>query len=132
MLRHPRHPFLLLPLFALLTGSCGDQASPLVTYPVRGQVFYAGGQPVKAGTIEFRSLAEPTLSAQGEIQPDGTFTLTTLYREKKLPGAMEGTHAVTVILSQPQGRSFELVPLPEPLTVQPNEQNLFRITLRKP
>jgi hypothetical protein len=73
---------------------CGsDSSAPPAgsTVPIKGKVTFKG-QPVTGGDIQF----EPTDSgrpANGKIQPDGTFTMTTF---KEGDGAVPGTHRVAV------------------------------------
>lgn len=64
----------LLPLLGLLIG-CGESF-----YPVRGRVTFEDGTPLTQGTVVFESLGKPgpeTISARGEIQPDGSYELST-------------------------------------------------------
>jgi hypothetical protein len=77
-------------LAASLVG-CGSGSG--ASAPVRGKVV-AGGQPVTGGTLTFSPLAQDSVarSAQGEIQPDGTFELTT---ERPGDGAAIGKHQVS-------------------------------------
>jgi hypothetical protein len=72
-----------------LTG-CGD-SNPR-TYPVRGKLVFADGEPVQTGLVEFRETASGT-SARGTVAADGSFTLTTFAPDD---GALPGTHQVTV------------------------------------
>lgn len=72
---------------------CGQtsSATPLLTVPVKGKVSYKG-QPLTRGTILF----EPEgmgKDGHGEVQPDGTFVLTTY---KPGDGAVIGAHRVAV------------------------------------
>jgi hypothetical protein len=75
-------------------GGCGSSPSgpPAgATIPVKGKVTYRG-KPLTRGTITF----EPTdagRDANGAIQSDGSFTLTTF---KDGDGAIPGTHKVKV------------------------------------
>jgi hypothetical protein len=73
-------------------------------YPVEGQVQWKDGAPAKeiAGSLVFFELAEKQTSAQGIIQPDGTFRLTTLNPND---GAAAGEHTVLLIEvgRKPQG-----------------------------
>jgi hypothetical protein len=79
--------------FLLLTlVGCGSSTpTGARTSPVQGKVTYKG-QPLTKGTVTF----EPDGAGKegsGEIQPDGTFVLTTY---KKDDGAVIGTHRVMV------------------------------------
>lgn len=71
---------------------CGSGEDPRpATVPVQGKVTYQG-QPVPKGTITFQSASGE--SAVGEIQPDGTYTLST-FKEKD--GAIPGAHKVMIV-----------------------------------
>ena len=69
-------------------GSAADVAS---TFPVKGKVTYKG-QPLTGGSITFES-EENGRESHGNIQPDGTFVLTTF---KEGDGAPAGVHRVAV------------------------------------
>lgn len=81
--------FASLGLFVVALG-CSDR---LATYPVKGKVQFATGGPVHVGTVELKS-REHGIHARGEIQMDGTFTLTTY-----MPGdgAVQGVHDCVVV-----------------------------------
>jgi prepilin-type N-terminal cleavage/methylation domain-containing protein len=63
------------------------------TYPVRGQVVFENGTPVRMGTVECKSTLLKT-NATGTIAQDGTFSLTT-YKEND--GAVAGLHKCVVV-----------------------------------
>ncbi len=71
---------------ALVVSGCGGGPS---TVPVSGKVTYQG-KPLEFGTVMFQAESGPI--AKAEIQPDGTFTLTT----DGDPGAVVGMHQVRV------------------------------------
>ena len=73
----------------VLTG-CSDQ---LRTYPVSGKVRFANGGVVHVGTVELKS-REHKVQARGQIQSDGSFTLTTY---KDGDGAVAGMHDCVVV-----------------------------------
>ncbi|WP_428306932.1 hypothetical protein [Lacipirellula sp.] len=78
-----------LTLFAALTSfGCGGSGPSLA--PVSGKVLL-DGQPLTTGQV----LTQPTAGrgANGAIQSDGTFTLSS----GREPGAMVGTHQVAVV-----------------------------------
>jgi hypothetical protein len=61
-----------LPLMLCATG-CGP-----ALYPVGGKVTLANGTPLTAGMVVFESKdAQPPVTARGEIQPDGSYQLST-------------------------------------------------------
>ncbi len=76
-------------LFASTVG-CSDR---LTTYPVAGTVQFTTGGLVHIGTVELKS-REHGVQARGQIQPDGSFTLTT-YQEGD--GAVAGIHDCVVV-----------------------------------
>ena len=91
-----------------LLGCGSDQSRTAI---VRGKLTYKG-KPVPSGTINFIPASGP--AAAGEIQADGTYTLTTY---KAGDGAVTGKHAVVIVAMQdmsnrlPEDRS----PLPAPI-----------------
>ena len=88
---HIQRILLGLALPALLLAGCGPSGSPVGK--VQGKVV-SGGQPVTGGTITFTPVAEvaDARPATGEVQPDGTFVLTT---QKEGDGAAVGKHQVS-------------------------------------
>lgn len=77
----------VLLLLAASTG-CGEKTDAV---PVAGKVSYKG-EPLKNGTVMFIPDGGGT-AATGEIQPDGTFKLTTF---RKDDGAVPGDYTVVV------------------------------------
>jgi hypothetical protein len=76
---------------SLATG-CGNYKAK--TYPAGGRVTFQNGTEVTSGTVSFRPLeGELKTSARGEIQPDGSFELTTFTAGD---GALPGRHEVLV------------------------------------
>jgi len=67
--------------------------TPVATHPVAGTVLLANGSPAGGGVIKFRTTSETgeTVKAHGQIQPDGSFQLTTF---EDGDGALEGDHQV--------------------------------------
>jgi hypothetical protein len=86
-------------LGAIIGCSSAASTGP-ATYPVQGKVVSPGGQPWTGGLVTFRSTSDPGMMASGEIQADGSFTLTTYYvvagQARTKPGAVAGEHTVTV------------------------------------
>src|SRR5688500_12486704 len=66
------------------------------TYPVQGQVTVKGGKLAPKSTIIFQLASDPNVTADGEIQPDGTFTLATRLFGQSQDGAVEGDHNVLI------------------------------------
>ncbi|MBX3420020.1 MAG: hypothetical protein KF752_00545 [Pirellulaceae bacterium] len=63
------------------------------TYPVQGKVLFPSGAAVRTGTVEAKS-RQHGLNARGEIQPDGSFTLSTF---RPGDGAVAGIHDCVVV-----------------------------------
>jgi hypothetical protein len=87
-------PTILLTVLVLIPcWGCGSNEKPYVasTFPVKGKVTYKG-QPLTGGSITFES-EENGRESHGNIQPDGTFVLTTF---KEGDGAPAGVHRVAV------------------------------------
>jgi hypothetical protein len=116
-------------LLLLLVLGCGTK--PPKTYPAGGRVV-RGDQPMTVGVVEFRSRADRSIVAIGELQSDGRFTLTTIFEGQRLPGAVEGEHEVTVIPPLSDLRSGSPSVLTLSRSVQSNAKNDFEITLDPP
>ena len=67
---------LLVSAIALVSG-CGSDRLP--TYPVKGEVVFEDGRPVRAGNIEFYN-SEHDLTARGVIKESGEFQMGTFYQ----------------------------------------------------
>lgn len=86
-------PFVLVVLCGV--AGCGE-AGPK-TYPVKGKVVLANAEDQKrleGQGVEFQSTTEPNTRGFGQLQADGSFTLTTYRLGLTAPGAVEGTHKV--------------------------------------
>jgi hypothetical protein len=77
-------------LFGPISG-CAEPNEHPKTFPVTGKVTYKG-QPVPKGTITFQP--DQGQAAVGEIQPDGTYQLSTFSQGD---GAVAGHHRIFVI-----------------------------------
>ena len=62
-------------------------------YPVQGNVISSDGIAPTFGLVEFRSMADGRI-VSGNIQPDGSFTLTT---QEPDDGAVAGEHEVVLV-----------------------------------
>jgi hypothetical protein len=120
-------------LLTLVVAGCGSPGPTLPqTYPAGGSVVYKGGTPMRGGSIQLTTSADPLLRILGEIQPDGTFTLNTLKDKAKAAGAPEGEYQVIVLPPlQGEHRGVPPINLPRPYKVEPRE-NRFKIELNVP
>lgn len=118
----------LLPVVVLLCG-CGGSEQPPELHPVKGKVV-KGNQTITAGTVQFQAVESNGLTTLAEIEADGSFTLATLFKGKRYPGAPVGAHRVTVILP-PGGDSRSMTPvdLPTVHTVEAGRENVFTLDL---
>jgi hypothetical protein len=88
-----RRAILLLFPLALLAG-CTSQGPTLpATVEARGKVLLPDGRPLPGGRVTLNPQAATEVEAFGDVNPDGTFTLTTY---KPGDGAVPGTYVVTV------------------------------------
>jgi hypothetical protein len=80
--------------FAVLAGvsGCGEDDGIGRRYPVSGKVTYKG-EPVTKGTVGFVPMDSSGRAANGEIQSDGSYTLTT---HAPRDGALPGKYRVSV------------------------------------
>jgi hypothetical protein len=133
-----------LPALVLLAGlslaGCGGSN----LYPAQGKVIFKDGTPLTAGWVVFESATPGAKAgARGDIQPDGTFQLST---SKEGDGALEGPYRVAVVPPLPPGakEGTPVRPLIHPrfqrpetshleFTVTPDKQkNYFTIVVDKP
>ena len=63
------------------------------TFPVAGIVRFTSGEPVRVGTVELKSI-EHGIHARGQIQTDGTFSLSTFHEDD---GAVAGKHNCVIV-----------------------------------
>ena len=122
---------LALLAWPMATGCGGSGGTPPPkTYPVTGKVFYKGGQPVSGGVIQFQSESDPGQTRMGDIEPDGTFELVTLFQNERLQGATVGQYHVTVIPRMSDNKPVPIFLLPQAYTVTA-EDNYFSIELER-
>jgi len=76
--------WLIICLCALLLQGCGNQVN------VSGRVTFPDGEPLTRGEVRFQT---PTFMATGDIQPDGSYVLSSLGTNDGIP---RGTYTVTV------------------------------------
>jgi hypothetical protein len=121
----------LAALTVLLVAGCGGPKAP-PTYAAGGKVVYAGGGVLTGGAVQFQSEADANLSALGEIEKDGTFSLYTIVDGKKMAGAVEGRYRALVIPPSGANQTVQPVALPELYTVKAEGGNHFTLTLPRP
>ncbi len=81
----------ILIVFVFLVG-CNQGQLP--TYRAGGKVTFTDGNPLEGGMVTLRAIEAPKpISARGDIQPDGTFQLSTF---SEADGALEGEHQVAI------------------------------------
>ncbi len=115
----------------MLLCGCADPPPELETHAVTGTVTFSNGEPVQSGTIDFRSKKDQRLSMNGEILEDGTFEISTIYKNSNLTGAVEGPCSVIVTVMLPGNPIPVIADLPETYDVKPGA-NDFQIKLPLP
>ncbi|MBX6313671.1 MAG: hypothetical protein IRY99_12245 [Isosphaeraceae bacterium] len=81
----------LLPILILASGCGRSTPERPETVPLSGKVTYKG-QPIPKGTVTFQADSGPV--ATGQIQPDGTYRMTTF---EPGDGVVLGHHRVAII-----------------------------------
>jgi hypothetical protein len=103
-------------------------------YPVRGKVIVFAVGPLTKGEIRFRPVSRPNLVAAGQIQKDGTFSLSTLEHGE---GVLEGDCQVAIIVEPTDGkrpiadRYSDYSTSGLNYTVAPREENYFILDVKK-
>lgn len=72
-------------------------------YPVRGKVIVFAVGPLKEGEIHFRPVSKPSLVASGQIQKDGTFSVSTPGHGE---GVLEGDCQVEIVVNAADGKKL--------------------------
>jgi hypothetical protein len=123
---HERPLLIVVGLF-LLTGACGCARRDL--YPVRGRVVFDQGGPIDplaGGLVIFEPLdPKMKVSARGDIQPDGSFRLSTFQQGD---GAPLGEYRVLVSPPTPPSQAKEI---PAPVVIHPRFHDLEKTPLRQ-
>jgi hypothetical protein len=120
-----------LVLAVLITSGCDSKrVKPPATFPVTGKVIGPNGRPVVGAQVQFKPNSSPAeMQSSGLADANGAFTLSLLFREQKVPGAIEGPHRVVVYMPLNTDRSggdrFEIE---QTFVVEPRE-NAFTVTL---
>jgi hypothetical protein len=93
---------LLVTLTACLCIGCSkDDSVNLTLVPVKGKLTERGGKAVSGGTLDFRPVGETFQgAATAEVADDGSFTVRTISKQKKLDGMAPGHYAVTYLPKQ--------------------------------
>ncbi|MDB5310014.1 MAG: hypothetical protein JWO38_4216 [Gemmataceae bacterium] len=113
-------------------GCGGSRESLPPTYPVSGSVKYKGGRPVAGGAVQFAPLADSSYTVSGDINDDGSFTLTTVKGTDRVAGAPEGEYRVTVMPPIPADhRAVPAVIMSQTYRVEPRD-NTFPIEVPMP
>jgi hypothetical protein len=112
----------------LVLAGCRGKAveRPVPTmYPVKGKVAVSDGQLPPAGSIiEFcPTKGNAEFRAQGTLAADGSFELTTVAYDRKLPGAAEGPYQVTIYMSV-NNAPAPPIEVQEPCTIAPKENDI--------
>jgi hypothetical protein len=107
----------LLFFVTIVSVACsGCEKKGLQVVPVHGRVTMKG-QPLTHGDVSFNPLTKsdktPFKIATGRINPDGTYSLSTLAKDD---GAMPGEYAVTIIYAEKRKSSDPLEYAPPLLT----------------
>src|SRR5262245_42327018 len=114
---------ILLVLLSVPLASCGPQIPK--TYPVKGNVVVKGGKLARGSTIMFQLVLDTQVVADGNIQDDGTFTVTTKMYGRAKEGAVEGEH--NVLISEPNKGgplAFRPIVVSKTATVEPRDNSL--------
>jgi hypothetical protein len=91
-----------LPLLGLAlvfaAGGCGGGPR---THSLEGKVVVEGGDTANLGdsAVEAQLDGNPAVRASGQIEPDGSFSLSTLHEGRTLSGAPEGTYSLRLVLT---------------------------------
>jgi hypothetical protein len=94
-------------------------------YPVKGKLAVSDGKLPPAGSIiEFcPTEGNAEFRAQGTLAADGSFELTTVAYDRKLPGATEGPYRVTIYMSV-NNAPAPPIEVQEPCTIAPKENDV--------
>src|SRR5947209_5032045 len=84
---------ILVLVVALAAGCSRAGPPPPTTVPARGRVLLPDGQPLPGGRVELKPTANPAVEAFGDVDPGGSFTLTTYAPGD---GSIPGTYKVVI------------------------------------
>jgi hypothetical protein len=110
---------------------CNSEAPPPATFKVEGKVVRKDNQAYTGGGhIEFRNAVNPQHGSFGQIGVDGSFTLATIVGNRKVAGAQEGEHSVTVTPAG-DGQMTKALQLKTHYTVKAVETNTLVVKLEQ-
>lgn len=98
LFRH-RAPWVALAGLIGILGGCGPGGPK--THAVKGKVVTAKAEELKllvGQAVELQSTAESETRGFGQIQADGSFTISTYRQGVSLSGAIEGTHTARLMI----------------------------------
>ena len=103
-------------------------------YPARGKVIVFAVGPLTEGEIHFRPISRPGLVATGQIQKDGTFSMSTPGHGE---GVLEGDCQVEIVVNSADGKrriaerygSYATSGLN--YTITPRDENYFILDVKK-
>jgi hypothetical protein len=111
---------------------CGGSGK-LPTYRAGGKVTFADGKPLAGGRVEFSPVQNALgPAARGQIQPDGSFQLSTYGQND---GTVEGEHVALVVPPLPEGglEGMKTIPMPiDPRFTQFSTSGLKFTVTREP
>jgi hypothetical protein len=112
---------------------CGGAGPQTKVFPVKGVVRYQDGRPFGRAMIDFRSQDPHGLSVNGEIGPEGRFTLRTVHDAGAVQGAPAGTYAAIIMPRLDGDQTQRLGPpairLPGPFVVPVGGSDSLTITV---
>jgi len=124
---------LVVLVFAGIVGSSG--CSKPKFYPTRGKIIVFAVGPLSQGEIRFRPISRPQFVATGQIQKDGTFSMSTPGHGE---GVLEGDCQVAIVVESANGKR----PIAERYsdfstsglnyTIAPRAENYFILDVKKP
>jgi hypothetical protein len=88
-----RNTVLVCAALAALAGCMGTGPALPHAVPAKGVIQLADGGPMREGRLELSPKDKGGVEAFGDVQPDGSFTLTSY---KANDGAVPGTYVVTI------------------------------------
>jgi hypothetical protein len=122
-------------MVALVGGAgCGSSTAPQppALYPTVIELTYKGtGQPVTEGLVELGSARDANLNGQGRSDEGGHFKVHTVFANKRLEGAAEGTYQAVYLPPQGEDKMATHQVLGE-VTVKAGDGNTFSFQVLPP